>query len=83
MTSEELQFEKSNRMKKGLSSGGLKKPHLVDKREGKAEKGKASGRAKKGKANLNKKTKNNTWSDVVKGLQEDESETIDSVKGSD
>ena len=46
-------------------------------------KGKASGRAKKGTTDLKMKAKTRTWSNVVKGLEEDELETTDSVEKSD
>ena len=46
-------------------------------------KGKASGRAKKGTTDLKMKAKTRTWSNVVKGLEEDGLETTDSVEKSD
>ena len=47
---------------------------------GRAEKGKVGGRAMKGRVNLKIKARTRTWSDVVKGLKEDELETSNSDK---
>ena len=48
-----------------------------------AQEGRAGGKVKKNKGNLKIKVKTRTWSDVVRGLEGDESETTDSIEKSD